>query len=72
VVKRRVNRLVPLSLMPALATGFFSLPPDGVNSWHWVLFASAMNLTFFHLPDYFLGGAWDHKQEIEVLMIQQE
>ncbi len=72
VVKRRVNRLVPLSLMPALATGFFSLPPDGVNSWHWVLFASAMNLTFSHLPDYFLGGAWDHKQEIEVLMIQQE
>ncbi len=61
VGKKRVNRLVPLSILPALATGFFSLPPDVVKFWPWVLFASAINLTFFYPPDYFLGGAWDHK-----------
>ena len=74
VLKKRVNRLVPLSIMPALATGFWSFQgsPDGQNFLPWFLFASAMNLTWSHLPDYFLGGAWDHKKEIDVLMTKEE
>ena len=74
VLKRRVNRLVPLSIMPALATGFLSFQgsPDGQNFVPWFLFASAMNLTWSHLPDYFLGGAWDHKKEIDVLMTKED
>jgi hypothetical protein len=60
--------------MPALATGFMSFQesPDGQKFLPWFLSASAMNLTWSYLPDYFLGGAWDHKKEIDVLMTKEE
>ena len=73
VLKRRVNRLLPLSIMPALATGMsFQGSPDGQKFLPWFLFASAMDLTWSHLPDYFLGGAWDHEKQIDVLMKKEE
>jgi len=74
LLKRRVNRLVPLSIMPALVTGGMSFQgsPDGKHFLQWFLFASSINLIWFHLPDYFLGGAWDHKKEIDVLMTKEE
>ena len=70
VIKRRLNRLVPLSIMPALVVGAgsFQGSPDGQNFLPWFLSASAINLTWSYLPDYFLGGAWDHKKEIDVRM----
>ena len=74
LLKRRVNRLVPLSFMPAMVVGGLSFQgsPDGKNFLPWFLFASAMNLTWSHTPDYILGGAWDHKKEIDVLMKKKE
>ena len=73
VLKRRVNRLVPLSIIQALVIGGMSFQgsPDGQNFLPWFLFASAINLTWSHLPDYFLGGAWDHKKEIDVRMTKE-
>ncbi len=73
VVKRRVNRLLPLSIIPALVVGGMSFQgsPDGQGFLPWFLFASAMNLTWSHLPDYFLGGAWDYKKEIDVRMTKE-
>ena len=72
VLKRRVNRLVPLSIIQALVIGMsFQGSPDGQNFLPWFLFASAINLTWSHLPDYCLGGAWDHKKEIDVRMTKE-
>ena len=73
ILERRVNRLVPLSIMPALVVGAgsFQGSPDGENFLQWFLIASAINLTWSHLPDYFLGGSWDHKKEIDVRMAEE-
>ena len=43
-----------------------------MNSWPEVLLASAMNIFFFTLPDVILGGALDHKKEIDVLMTKED
>jgi len=74
VIKRRLNRLVPLSIMPALVVGAgsFQGSPDGKHFFRWFFFASSVNLIWTHLPDYFLGGAWDHKNGIDVLMKKEE
>lgn len=73
-LKGRFNRLIPLSIVPALAVGAASFQgsPDGKNFGKWFLIASSMNLLWSHLPDYFLGGAWDHKERVDVLMKKEE
>jgi hypothetical protein len=70
VIKRHINRLIPISLANALVVGGLSFQgsPDGKNFLPWFLVASSINLIWAHLPDYFLGGAWDHQKEIEILM----
>ena len=30
------------------------------------------NLIYTHLPDYFLGGAWEHKTQINVSLQKEE
>jgi hypothetical protein len=70
VVKRRINPKVSLSIVPAVVIGGMSYQgaPDGQNFLPWFLFATAVNLVPLHLPDYFLGGAWDHDDMIAVSM----
>ena len=79
-LKRGINPLVPISILPALTLGALSFPgaPDGESFgrwslfWKWFLIASSMNLIWFHLPDHVLGGAWDHKERVDVLMKEEE
>ena len=72
-LKGRFNRLIPLSIVPALTVGALSLQgaPDKENLGQWFLIASSMNLLWSHLPDYFLGGAWDHKERVDVQMTKE-
>ena len=75
ILKRRVNRLIPLSFITPMVGGALISAlksSDGQLSWWWFLGGSAIHLTWCHLPDYFLGGAWDHKREIDVLMKKKE
>ena len=73
ILKPRLNRLLLLPIMPAMYVGYMSFQiSDGMNSGPWFLYASAMNLFFFTLPDFILGGALDHKKEIDVLMTKEE
>ena len=74
LLKRRLNRLVPISFIPAMVIGGLSFQgsPDGKYFLPWFVFASATNLIWSHLPDYFLGGAWDHKRQLDVSMEKEE
>ena len=73
-LKRGINGLVFISIMPALTVGALSLQgaPDKKNFVQQFLIASSMNLILFHLPDYVLGGAWDHRERVDVLMKKEE
>lgn len=50
----------------------FQGSPGGKNFLPWLVVASTLNIIWFHLPDYFLGGAYDHKKEIAVIMQKEE
>jgi len=78
-LKRGINLLVvPLSILPAFAFAAITYPGDGENfgGWlrfgKWVLKNSSRELIRSHLPDYVLGGAWDHKERVDVLMKKKE
>ena len=70
LLKHRLNRLLPASIVPAVIVGGLSFQgsPDGKNFLPWLVVASTLNLIWFHLPDYFLVGAYDHKKEIAVII----
>ncbi len=74
LLKPRLNRLLPVSIVPAVVVGGLSFQgaPDGKNFLPWLVVASTLNLIWCHLPDYFLGGAYDHKKEIAVVMQKED
>ena len=75
VLKRRINPLISISIAPAiLLGGVWSLLEDdpasrGTEKWMRFTF---FNLLYMHLPDYFLGGAWEHNTQIDVSLEKEE
>jgi hypothetical protein len=74
VIKRRINPLISISIAPAMLFAIpqsFLVEDPASRGLVWMGF-TFFNLIFTLLPDYSLGGAWEHKTQDDVSLEKEE